>query len=154
MPLDFPADVLTDLRTAGDNLSVFEVTGAVNAERIATAVAATKANPDQTAYAVFDRAAVEGLGIATSAQAMGSTPDMTVNALHRDLHVGTVRKLLDLAGVIAGVEIIPILKTKVVGLLKEGFESGRLDYTRNLLLCDRVKANVPGRQVEAPPVEE
>jgi len=53
-PLDFPADVLTDLKTTGDQLSVFEVTGTIDAERIAIAVAAGKREPDDTSYAVFD----------------------------------------------------------------------------------------------------
>jgi hypothetical protein len=34
---------------------------------------------------------------------------------------------LDLAAVIARVEIFPILKRRVIALLKEGFESSRLD---------------------------
>jgi len=146
-PLDFPADVLTDLKTTGDELSVYEVTEMVTAERIAVALAATKSTPDQTAYAVFDRVAVESLGIAIN-KAAGSTPDTEVNALHHDLHVGTARRLLDLAAVIAGVEIFPILRNRVVILLKQGFESGRLDHKKNPPLCARVKAIIPTRQAD------
>jgi hypothetical protein len=153
-PLDFPADVIGDLKTTGGELSVYEVTGTISAERIAIAVAATKSTPGPTAYAVFDRTAVEHLGIAISTEASGSTPDSAVNALHRDLRVESVRKLLDVAGVIAGADIVPILKKKVVGLLKDGFESGRLDYTKNPALCDRVKANVPGRQTKPAQADE
>ncbi len=125
VPLDFPADVLGDLKTTGDELSVYEVTDTISPERIAIALAATKNKPDQTAYAVFDHTAVERLGIATSAEVPGNTPDAAVNALHRDLRIGTVRRLLDVAAVIASADIVPILKNTVVGLLKDGFESGR-----------------------------
>lgn len=150
-PLDFPADVLTDLRTTGDELSVYEVTDGVSAERIAIAVAAGKNDPDQTAYAVFDRAAVEALGVSVN-KTPGDTIDAMVNALHHDLHVGTARKLVELAGAIAGVEIVSILKKRVAELLKDGFESGRLDYRKRRTLSEKVRANIP-RQDE-PRVEE
>jgi hypothetical protein len=78
-PHDFPADVVTDLGTKGDQLSVYEVTGSVSAERIAIAVAAGKNNPDHTGYAVFDRAPIESLGI-TINKTPGGTHDATVNA--------------------------------------------------------------------------
>lgn len=144
-PHDFPADVVTDLGTKGDQLSVYEVTGSVSAERIAIAVAAGKNNPDHTGYAVFDRAAIENLGI-TINKTPGGTHDATVNAVHYDLHVGTAGKLLELAGVIAGGEVVPILKNRVVELLRAGFESGQLDYTKNRLLGDKVKAQIPRRR--------
>lgn len=152
-PLDFPADVVTDLRTTGDKLSVFQVTDLVSAERIAIAVAAGKNDPDQTAYAIFDRAAVEWLGIAIDNTKRGSTYDSAVNAVHYDLHVGTAGRLVQLAGVIAAGQIVPILKNRVVELLRAGFESGQLDHTKNRLLCDKVRANVPRRQDDVP-VEE
>ena len=142
-PLDFPADVLTDLKTTGDQLSVFEVADAISAERIAIAVAAGRQDPDDTSYAVFDRVAAETLGIAVSEDNPGGTCDAGVNALHRDLRVGTARRLLDFAGLLATGEIIPLLKEQVANLLRDGFESGRLDHTRNKRLCDKVKAQIP-----------
>ena len=147
-PLDFPADVLTDLKTTGDQLSVFEVTAAVNAERIAIAVAAGRQDPDDTSYAVFDRVAAETLGIVVSQDNPGGTNDKEVNALHRDLQVGTARRLLEFAGLLASGEIVPLLKGEVTRLLKDGFESGRLDHTRNKRLCDKVKAQISKRQPE------
>jgi len=150
-PLDFPADVLTDLRTTGDEISVFEISGAVTAERIATAFAAApgKKEPAQTTYAVFDRAAVEELGIDIK-KTDGDTIDAAVNLLHYDLHVGTTRKLIELAGVIAGSTPIPILKKRVEELLKGGFERGHLDHKRNRVLCDKVKARIPAIQEDHP----
>lgn len=44
-PQDFPADVITDLKTKGDQLSVFEVTEAITAERIAIAISAAREVP-------------------------------------------------------------------------------------------------------------
>ena len=142
-PSDFPADVITDLRTMGDDLSVFEVTDSVSAERIATALAAApgKREPDHTAYAIFDRAALQGLEI-NIGKTPGSTIDTEVNAAHYDLHVGTARRLVELAGVIAGGNIVPVLKARVAELLRAGFESGHVDHNKNRLLCDRVKADI------------
>jgi len=103
-PLAFPADVITDLRTAGDRISVFEITEAVGAERIAIAVAAGKRDVDQTAYSIFDRAAVEALGISLHKTA-GGTYDTAVNSAHYDVHVGSAERLIELAGVIAAGDI-------------------------------------------------
>lgn len=153
MPQEFPADVITDLRTKGDELSVFEVTDAVSAERIAIAVAAGKQNPTQTGYAVFDRAAVEASGIACN-KTPGGTYDTTENQLHCDLRVGSVGKLIELAAVIARGTITPILKKRVAELLREGFESGQLDYRKNRLLCDRVGAQIPRSDEDASSAED
>jgi hypothetical protein len=125
-------------------LSVFEVTETVSAERIAIALAASpgKKDADHTAYAVFDQAAVAGLGI-TITKTPGDTIDAAANLLHYDLGVGTAGKLVELAAVIASVRIEPITKKRVSELLKAGFENGHLDHTRNRLLCDKVKAQIP-----------
>jgi hypothetical protein len=140
-PFAFPADVITDLRTAGDRVSVFEITEQMGAERIAIALAAGKREPDQTSYSVFDRAAVEALGIALHKTA-GGTYDRAVNGVHYDVHVGNAQKLIELAGVIATGNMVPILKERVTELLRAGFESGQIDYTQNRLLCDKVKAQI------------
>jgi hypothetical protein len=151
-PLDFPADVLLDLRTTGNRVSVYEVNNTVTAERVAIAVAAGKRDSDHTAYAVFDRAAVEELGI-TVHKTPGDTIDSAVNPFHFELDLGTTRRLVGLAGVIADSKPIPILKKRVAALLREGFESGRLDHAKNQILCDKVKANVEKRQGNDPGVE-
>ena len=145
-PRDLPADAIADLRTTGNALSVFEVTKAVSAERIATALAAApgKKEPDHTAYAVFDSVAVERLGISIT-RTPGDTIDAAANLLHYDLLIGTAGKLIEFAAVIAAVPIVPITKKRVGELVKAGFESGHLDHTRNPPLRDRVKAQIPTR---------
>lgn len=144
--------MITDLKTKGDQLSVFEVTEEVNAERIAIAISAGKQNPDHIAYAVFERVAVEGLGIPINKKD-GGTNDGTVNTLHYDLNVGTAGKLVELAGVVASGQVVPILKKQVIERLRHGFESGQLDHTKNRQLCDKVNAVIPTNQ-EPPAVEE
>ncbi len=141
---DLPADVLLDLKTTGNQLSVFEVSEAITPERIAIALVANnkQGKPDHTGYAVLDRAAVEALGI-TLRKTTSDTPDAEVNPLHWDLDVGTSGKLVAFASLIANAPPKAILKKDVERLLKEGFESGRLDYTKNIQMADRVKANVP-----------
>lgn len=144
--------MITDLKTKGDLLSVFEVTDAVTAERIAVAVSAGKGKPDGITYAVFERAAVEGLGIPINKKD-GGTIDAVVNTVHYDLHVATASKLVDLAGVIANGQVASILKKDAIGLFRRGFESGQLDHTKNPDLCKRVNAVIPTHQ-EPPVVEE
>jgi hypothetical protein len=128
-PGDLQADAFLDLRTQGNSLSVFEFDGAVKPERIAIAVAAGKQKPDATGYAIFDRNAVEALGIEIR-KALGSTADTAVNALHCDLNVRTAALLLALAGVIAQGTIVPILPKHAEQLLKAGLESGQLDSNK------------------------
>ena len=142
-PGDFPADVITDLLTKGDKLSVYEIDEdhPITAERVAIAVLAGKQNPAETAYGVFDRAAVEALGIETI-KTQGGTYDAEVNGSHYDLHVGSAAKLLELAGVIAKGHIVALLKKRVIELLRAGFESGQIDHTRNKPLCDAVNAQI------------
>jgi hypothetical protein len=84
-----PADVLLDLRTVGNTLSVYEVTDAITAERIAIAVAAGRREPDQTAYAIFDQVALENLDIPTT-KTLGTTFDAAVNPLHYEAGRGTL----------------------------------------------------------------
>ncbi len=115
--------------------------GTITAERIAIAVVAGKPSPVETAYAAFDRGLVAALGIQIIKED-GGTIDSDVNAVHYDLRVGSAEKLLQLAGVIARGEIVPILKSRVEQLLRAGFESGHLDHTKNPALRDRVKAQV------------
>jgi hypothetical protein len=145
-PHDLPADTIGDLRTKGNQLSVFEITETVSAERIAIALAAApeKKEPGHTAYAVFERAAVEGLGIPIT-KTRGNTIDDGANPLHYDLEVGTAGRLLQLAVVIANVPIVPITKQRVAELLKAGFEGGQLDHNRNKHLCTKVNAQIPKR---------
>ena len=152
-PYDFPADVITDLATKGGQLSVFEVIEPITAERIAIAVAAGKQKPHHTGYAVFDRAAVEGLGIACE-KTTGGTIDAAVNSVHYNLHVPTAGKLVELAGVIAAGDVVPILKDQMTQLVRRGFESGQLDYKQNRTLCDNVKAQIPNRGDDASRVDD
>lgn len=152
-PQDFPPDVITDLKTKGDLLSVFEVTDAVTAERIAVAVGAGKGRPDDITYAVFERAAIEALGIPINKNE-GGTIDAVVNTVHHDLHVATATKLVELAGVIASGQVVSILKKDAIVLLRRGFESGQLDHTKRPDLSKRVNAVIPTHHEPPPVVEE
>ena len=145
-PLDLPADVLADLRTTDNALSVFEVTEIVSAERVAIALMAApgKKEPDHTAYAVFDRADVERLGIPIT-KTSGDTIDAGANSSHYDLNIGSGGKLLEFAAIIAGVAIVPITKKRVAALLRAGFENGQLDHTRNPFLRAKVGAQIQTR---------
>ncbi len=138
-PADFPADVITDLRTQGDQLSVYEADDVVSAERIAIAIAAGKQKPDETGYAVFDRDAVGALGVEAKKE-KGGSPDADANDRHYNLNVGTTARLIGLAGVIAQGEIIPILRKRVEELLRGGLQKKELDESRMPGLIKRLRS--------------
>ena len=128
-PGEIQADALIDLRTQGNTLSVFEFDGTVNPERISIAVAAGKQKPDDTGYAMFNRAAVEALGIEVKKDP-GATADATVNGLHCNLNVKTATRLVALAQVVAQGTIALILRKRVEELVRTGIESGQLESSK------------------------
>lgn len=132
LPGELPADVMKDLNTSRNMLSVFEVTDAIGAERIAAALAAKKDHPEEACYAVFDESSSSEYVVA-STKSPGETPDAEVNDLHYDLTIGTVGRLMGFAKVIADSALFPILKKRVVTLLQEGFASGHLDPKKSKL---------------------
>ncbi len=121
-PEDLPADVLNDLRTKGNILSVFQIDEVVTAERAAIAVTSGKDKPDETGYAVFDRAEVEALGIGIE-KIKEPLADVAASDRHYNLDVGTAGKLVKLAGVIAKAGVTPILARDVEARLLDGIQT-------------------------------
>lgn len=126
---EVPADALVDLRTRGNELSVFEVDEPKNGERIVVAFAATRNELSEIGYAIFDGAPLAVLGIAPQ-KSPGETPDDVVNALHYDLKALTATQVAGLAGAIANGTSQLILSKKLRGLLQAGLASKALDVAR------------------------
>ena len=126
---EVPADALADLKTRGNELSVFEVDDSTNAERIVVAFSATKSDLADMGYAVFDGAPFDGLGI-VSHRSPGMTPDDLVNTLHYDLQHLTATQVAGLAGAVANGRSDLILAKRLRVLLRAGLDAKRLDPAR------------------------
>lgn len=128
-PGQLQADALLDLKTDENRLSVFEVNDLPNVERIATAIAAGRQNPDVLDYVVFDGAPLPALGINVQ-QVPGTTADPSVNTLHHNLHQLTAGQLVAVADVIRQGTQRRILPKRVRQLVNDGLAAGRLDRTK------------------------
>lgn len=147
---ELQADALSDLRTTGNKLSVFELVEAVSPERIAVAVAAGKERPSDTGYVIFHSEDLTALGIEVETTP-GGTADTEVNALHRNLDIGSDTKLVAFArSVLARSEIVPVISERAEQLLRAGLESGQLEEKRvNPKLVDRLRRR--SRTATTPP---
>jgi hypothetical protein len=124
---DSPADVLSDLRTDENRISVFMLADdQSNLKRVMRALAVNKHKLETIAYVIFDSRVVADAGI-EMIDVPGVTPDAEVNRLHRDL-VLTGRKMVELAiGILReGEEVAAILRAEVINLVREGIEAGEL----------------------------
>jgi hypothetical protein len=96
-PSALQADVLKDLSTTGNKLSVFVIEEeSVAIERIAVAMATTKQYFKEFDYALFDYGVLDDLAIKHE-KTYGATPDSVVNAWHLDLVELTVDKITAVA---------------------------------------------------------
>jgi hypothetical protein len=132
---DSPADVLSDLRTKENRISVYLINDdRSNLTRVVRAIAAGRDKIEHTYFIVFDSRIVLEAGI-EMLEVPGETGDKEVNPLHRDL-VLTGRKLVDLAiGILRhGEEYDEILRERLMGLVEEGIQNGELpeDYRKKL----------------------
>ena len=96
-------DALGELRTGGNDLSVYRVENKTGRERVIVALAA---NPDNWAnldYAIFADAGLASIDVAINQQD-GQTPDLGVNILHYDLANLTAGRLVQLPQVISSGE--------------------------------------------------
>ncbi|MBI3466145.1 MAG: hypothetical protein HY000_24285 [Planctomycetes bacterium] len=94
-----PADLLADLNTRGNRLSVWVVEHEASVERIVAALAAMLGKVREFSYLSFDEEIVSKAGIKVE-ETKGTTQDKTVNDWHRDLIDLSAQKLVELCGVL------------------------------------------------------
>lgn len=83
---DVPADAVSDLRTTDNCLSVWEVApDRSNLERIVRAVALSRDVIANTGFIVFEADLLTHIGVKSSGEHKGQTPDDEANDWHRDL---------------------------------------------------------------------
>lgn len=142
---ELQADALRDLKTTGNELSVYYVQeGETNLVQIITALAAGRDSVANFDYALIGQEIVTALQIKVK-QSSGETLDATVNEWHRDLCELSADKLMDLARAIENeADKRRILGKTILGHLGEAIRSGRIDRDR---LKPQLKARI--EQIQA-----
>jgi hypothetical protein len=127
-PDDIRADVLNDLRTDGNVLSVFSIAeDRSNLNRVLAALAATRERIANVDYALFDEQTLSAMGL-TMTPSPGVTPDEQVNRdCHRDIIQLSAHKVANLAVRIQrDATLCRHEEEDVKALVVEGLEAGRI----------------------------
>lgn len=124
-PGELQADALLDLRTMGNELSLWDVSDLSVEQRVAVALAANRNNLDHLDYAVLDVGEPRPLR-SSMREETGNTPDSVANALHVNLYNVTVEVVSRLASMIAVSAQKRILRKDLKGFLLAGLQSGTL----------------------------
>jgi hypothetical protein len=130
-PQDLPADLLTDLRTNNNELSVWSIElDRSNLNSVLVAAASCRERLDKLDYALFDEQVLRALVI-RCIKSEGATAHITANgAMHRDLTELTVEKIVSLAQVMMPLERVRVTETQIKFLLLQALQSGALDRGR------------------------
>ena len=127
--IGLPSDAFGDIQTSKCRLSVYAVTDMIGGQRVAMAMAATREWVSSIDYAIFEDSKLESLGISVQ-HTPGDTPDNAVNGMHYDLGNLTVRRLAQLAEIVAVGEIRRITESNIKTLLIDEISAGLVDVTR------------------------
>ena len=135
-PGELSADVLKDLSTTHGDLSLYDISQGVTAERVAIAMAATRPSVRYLDYVLFDDSVLTTIGLPFK-QTPGGTPDSQVNDVHYDAQRITTVKLSDLAHKLSETQPYHIDKGSVRQELLNGLKAGDLNpkkyFNKNLL---------------------
>ena len=129
---DVAADALSNLRTIGNALSVWQIDEKrTNLARVVAALAAGRMKLDKIDYALLDRQTLEPLGIRLVKEAGGSF-DRDANTLwHQDMTGLSASKLLELACTLqTRAEFKRIHKKDVRSLIVASIHDGFIDPTQ------------------------
>jgi hypothetical protein len=128
---DVPADVLTDLRTDHNALSVWRVQpDLANIDVALTALASNRQRLDKLDYTLLDEETLPAMQI-RCVMSDGSTPYLVANTTaHRDLVELTVQKVARLAQEMIGLQRVRVPEKQVKRLLCDALERGVLDRSR------------------------
>ena len=122
---ELQADALSDLKTEKNGLSVYRVEGDGDRERIIIALAATRDNPGNLDYVLFDDANMLALGIKAEYEE-GTTPDQSANKLHWELRNLTANHLSGLATILAAGEHERVQEKDIKAWLQDALRSSDL----------------------------
>ena len=127
---DLPADIITDLRTNNNELSVWSVDfDRCNLDVVLAAAAAGREHLDKLDYTLLDEAIPTKISIKCR-QSPANTPNQAANSLHRDLAELTVRKVVDLAHHMMPLRRERITARQVKELLMDALQKETLDRAK------------------------
>lgn len=128
---DIPADVLTDLRTSENGLSVWKIDAdKSNLDSAVIAAASNRDRLDKLDYAIFDETVLSPLGIRCT-KSDGNSPHQSANVtMHRDLTELTVEKVAGLAAVMMPLERVRVSQSKIKCMLLSAINGNVLEKTR------------------------
>ncbi|MBN1816533.1 MAG: hypothetical protein JW828_04185 [Sedimentisphaerales bacterium] len=127
-PSQIPADLLSDLNTKDNQLSVYSNEGEANVNRIAVALAANRRSVKEITCLLFEDSLPQSIGIEQE-NTKGSTKDAVVNEAHRDLISVKAAQLLVLAEKLApnfSKHHLRLMPDKVVEHTTKAIVSGQL----------------------------
>ena len=128
---DIPADVLGDLRSNDNELSVWMVEiDRSNLDSVLVAVASSRVRLDKLDYALFDEQVLPKLAI-KCVKSEGSTPHVLANgAMHRDLTELTAQKVVSLAQAMMPLESLRVPEKRIKLMLMAAIQNSVLDRAR------------------------
>ena len=129
---DVSADALSNLRTTGNALSVWQIDeNQTNLQRVVAALAAGRMKLDKIDYALIDRRSLDPLGVRLIKEAGGSC-DRDANSLwHQDITELSGSKLLELAFTLqTHAKFKRFHKKAVRNLIAASIEDGFIDSTQ------------------------
>ncbi|MHC5935486.1 hypothetical protein [Nostoc sp.] len=131
LPGEFQSDLLGDLATSGNKLSVYSVEhDCSNLERVIAALAANCDNIANFDYVLFEETILKDIGI-KSEQTKGETPDETVNNCHLDLIELSAFRLVDLAKqILARGKVERFSLPEVTNFLADSIQKGYLNKAK------------------------
>lgn len=123
------SDVLLDLQTVGNKMSVYRVDDDDEFESVVVGLASSRDNFDNLDYAVLDESTIHSATIKL-VQTNGNTPCNKANMLHYDLQELTVDKVVKLAQSISAVTPKRMPKKVIESKVRKAMGSGLLDTAR------------------------
>jgi hypothetical protein len=127
VPGDVQADALSDLRTARNALSVWNVDPALNnLSGVLTALASNRDQLDKVDYTLIDENLLPKIAI-ECVKSPANTAYLTLNAHHRDLIKLTAGKIAALAREMMPLSHVRVPEKKVRELLRSALRDGLLD---------------------------
>ena len=137
-----PADVLDDLRTKQNELSVWLVReDESNVDEVVTALATNRNSLDKVDYALIDEATVGELGIDMQ-ESPANTPFHAVNAWHRDLIELSAGKVARLANAMfSRPRRTRVTEARVRRLVRAAVSAQKIELTD---LRDSIRAKIEG----------
>ena len=125
------ADAAANFCAQRCRLSFFRVEDGVSVERIATAVAASRAGLDDVEYCLLEQVDVENVGCRLDSSVAGDTLMADINALHIDVCDVNLIKLIELSFVAATRGETGRVRSKQVRkLLRYSIDHGELDVNK------------------------